>query len=421
FQRSYEELGEGDTLLAYYPDPVKRYKAILRCIKKREDALLLEYVRDWEGPTFKEMKEDPVMRDLPMVRGLMIFSLKLLEQPELERLMALSPSLTSSALGLSETTIHEKVPATHTVTFHPSFGYEEFVEGLRPETDEEGTLRFAVAEGIFKRFCRDACNALLQKAGIGKTWTEGQGIPDLEHDEKARVRDIAPRVPFVMIIDEINRGDIPRIFGELITLLEADKRYAMENEVVTVLPYSKQPFAVPPNLLLVGTMNTADRSIALIDVALRRRFGFVEVMPDYALLRETFSNLPEDARSVADIAVRALEGLNQKITALYDRDHQVGHSYFLPLSGCGSREEATRALRIAWYHDIVPLLQEYFYDSGERLREVLGDAFVRADGDRFIDIATDLDDRAFLDALERIALPAGGQPSTGPDGDGNVP
>jgi 5-methylcytosine-specific restriction protein B len=135
------------------------------------------------------------------------------------------------------------------------------------------------------------------------------------------------------------------------------------NEVTVTLPYSEDEFGVPPNLYILGTMNTADRSIALLDLALRRRFTFMELEPNPSLLK-----------TVAGVDLRQLlTSLNERVTALLDRDHQIGHSYFMGLDGAAGADD----LRFAWYHRIVPLLHEYFYNDGERLKAVLGDKFVR--------------------------------------------
>ena len=177
--------------------------------------------------------------------------------------------------------------------------------------------------------------------------------------------------PYVLIIDEINRGNLSRIFGELITLLEPDKRRGAQNELSVRLPYSKRLFMVPPNLYVIGTMNTADRSIALIDVALRRRFEFEEMMPNVEVIRKRLSTSPEaDAGTTlsaeqVDLICYVFEILNRRITVLLDRDHQVGHSYLL---------EATSMDRLhhVLYRRVFPLLQEYFYNDREKLRRLLG-------------------------------------------------
>ncbi len=178
--------------------------------------------------------------------------------------------------------------------------------------------------------------------------------------------------PYVLIIDEINRGNISRIFGELITLLEPDKRRGALNEVSVRLPYSQQQFTVPPNLYVIGTMNTADRSIALIDVALRRRFEFEELMPSVRVMRDILSTKSSEdpgaelSTDQINLMCHVFEVLNRRITVRLDRDHQIGHSYFLDAT---SMERLHRAL----YGRVFPLLQEYFYNDWDSLRLVLGE------------------------------------------------
>jgi len=308
------------------------------------------------------------------------------------------------------------------VTFHPAFSYEDFVEGIKPETYEDPEtgkkeLLFKVEEGIFKRMARDAYNALLAWAGIQKEWTENSGVPSLDEEEKklitTKLKTDSENVPkFYLIIDEINRGDIPKIFGELITLLETDKRLFMEHETTTTLPYSKKRFGVPPNLYIIGTMNTSDRSIALIDVALRRRFGFIEVMPDYDVIeKHIIDRANEDVKPLAEDALKALEVLNRRIRREFDRDHQIGHSYYLRLQKhLENKEEFMEELKMTWFHEILPLLQEYFYDSPEKLRRVLKStnlavSFLKTDDSE--DIAEfrsedEFDNETFLQALKSL-------------------
>jgi len=184
-----------------------------------------------------------------------------------------------------------------------------------------------------------------------------------------------PGNQYVLVIDEINRGNIAKIFGELMTLIEADKR----GEMVVELPYSKDDFQVPVNLAIIGTMNTADRSIALLDVALRRRFAFLELLPEPELLDLiTVSVAEEDALNMG----ACLRKMNQRIAELRGTDYQVGHSYFLPLLGISSEAGKLVCLDDIWNYQIVPLLKEYFYSQADLLHQVLPCFFSQDDGEQ---------------------------------------
>ncbi|WP_236340407.1 AAA family ATPase [Paenibacillus plantiphilus] len=168
---------------------------------------------------------------------------------------------------------------------------------------------------------------------------------------------------YVFIIDEINRGNISKIFGELITLIEPTKRIGMPEEIMLKLPYSQDLFGVPNNVYLLATMNSADRSIARLDTALRRRFSFAEMMPDPSTLASIVVN-----GELLNIA-KMLEALNKRIEVLYDREHTIGHAYFFELY----KEPTLEKLGHLFEHTIIPLLQEYFYDNYEKIRLVLSD------------------------------------------------
>lgn len=364
-------------------------------------------------------------------------------------------------------------------TFHQSFGYEDFIEGIRPEMDRDSAAaRFVVRDGVFKEIANDALFACLErvpqidgKHGFEPSWhalleriseTGELAIPGLKDatwvlsetsqgnlqainqetkkellcgrnalavvwarlrpqskvasmdvakalgrgahfgviaavynfmqslaplptpsaqstlpsDQTRSVADKAAIVqsyltlgdasgwrlredkafpPLVLVIDEINRGNISRIFGELITLIEDDKRHAGENALTVTLPVSREPFTVPPNLWLLGTMNTADKSLALLDVALRRRFEFEELAPDF----HKCAALPAGMKEV-------LTRLNERLELRKDRDHRIGHAFFTRVHDAAGFNEVFRG-------KVVPLLQEFFFNDAEGVRHVLGE------------------------------------------------
>ncbi|MCG6399333.1 AAA family ATPase [Vibrio fluvialis] len=174
---------------------------------------------------------------------------------------------------------------------------------------------------------------------------------------------------YVLVIDEINRGNISKIFGELITLIEPSKRKGASEALELVLPNSGKPFSVPDNLFLIGTMNTADRSLAMMDTALRRRFDFVEMMPKPEVFAETSKVKGIDLQ-------RLLRALNQRIEILYDREHTLGHAFFMPVKELvddGDEEQAFSALVSVFQNKIIPLLEEYFFEDWSKIRLVLAD------------------------------------------------
>ena len=226
------------------------------------------------------------------------------------------------------------------LTFHQSYSYEEFVEGIKPQirTDEEcSSISYEYNKGVFKEICQQA-----------------NSDPDNN---------------YLLIIDEINRGNISKIFGELITLIEINKRVmpngerifentvTKDEQLLVTLPYTKSKFGVPNNLYILGTMNTSDRSIASIDIALRRRFKFVEMMPNSDLVADFGCNFKE-----------IFEKLNTKIKILLDRDHQIGHSYFIETKYA---DADINILKEIWFSEILPLLNEYFYCDWEKLKLII--------------------------------------------------
>lgn len=213
------------------------------------------------------------------------------------------------------------------IQFHPSYSYEDFIEGIRPILTESAnsSIQFELKNGLFKEMCIEAKNEL--------------------------------NLNFVLIIDEINRGNLSKILGEVFSILE------YRNDEI-LLPYSLESFTIPENLYIIGTMNTADRSIALIDFALRRRFMFMELMPDYDFLKFWLLENGGDIE-LTELVTKALEGLNGKIIEELDKNHQIGHTYFMI-----SNLDYTKLL-ICWKHSIIPLLEEYFYRDDRKINQIL--------------------------------------------------
>jgi 5-methylcytosine-specific restriction protein B len=325
------------------------------------------------------------------------------------------------------------------ITFHQSYGYEEFVEGIKAKTDDNGDVRYEIVDGIFKQLCqktelkdennfnkiwdkliedilnnddgklvlytkqrkkkflvkvnknnnltlftgeKENAQGSLTKTDVLKTM-EGYKYPGWDGYYQGIIEYLKTKYNYIfnknidnsnknyiLIIDEINRGNISKIFGELITLIEPSKRIGATEEIKVKLPYSNETFGVPQNLYIIGTMNTADRSIAQIDTALRRRFEFVEMLPKPELLVDKNKNpIIIDGINVQKI----LEAINERIEYIHDREHTIGHSYFMPLKDEPTKAKLDEIFRV----NIIPLLAEYFYSDWQDLRFVLNNDFIK--------------------------------------------
>lgn len=350
-------------------------------------------------------------------------------------------------------------------TFHQSMSYEDFVEGIKPVTLETQKLGYEIEPGLFKQLAGLAMDNWLSAQTADKEQLsfdiaftrlqeEWEEKPEMKFSMKRagndftilgfnktsirfkkasggtnhtlsiatlaeyyyKKREIEPSglgiyypgileklnsykpssfvekyvKPFVLIIDEINRGNVSQIFGELITLIEPDKRAGMEEALEAVLPYSKEKFSVPPNLFIIGTMNTADRSVEALDTALRRRFTFKEMMPDVSVQGM--------GQIIGGISLTALlNTLNRRIELLLDRDHQIGHSFLMKVKDLNG-------LMQVFYHQIIPLLKEYFYGDFGKIGLVLEDGFVTADSGRRVFGKFNYDDRNLLEEKKRYSI-----------------
>ena len=243
------------------------------------------------------------------------------------------------------------------VTFHQNYSYEDFVEGIRPSLAKEGDLDYELRPGVFRKIVKAALDN--------------------------------PHCRFVLIIDEINRGNIPKILGDLITLIEPSRRLGQDNETTVTLPYSGDSFGVPENLFIIGTMNTADRSILPLDIALRRRFDHVEMMPDpdHELITDYVDGI--DLRKM-------LKAINARISILLDRERQIGHTYLFNV-------KSVESLASIFKTAILPLLLEYFYDDWSKVKKVLGKAgFIKKSSNKkFVDDLKE-EDSTDSDIYERI-------------------
>jgi 5-methylcytosine-specific restriction protein B len=339
-KRNYEKLQVGDLVIGYLAAPEKRIVALARIShglqpnRKGELEIGIEPVTPIDGGlTWDELLQDPILSKSEPIRFNNQGTLFSLSPEEADHLL--------EQLAERDRRVEPHVSATDGVgqltflTFHPSYSYEDFVEGFRPVEVGSGPLTVRLEDGVFKRICRAA----------------------LANPDK----------PYLVLIDEINRANLAKVFGELITLLEKDKR-----GLRVTLPQSKEGFVIPDNVYLLGTMNTADRSIKLMDAALRRRFAFLELMPRLDLLQGG----KVEGLELDDF----LEELNRRIAAREGREKQIGHAFLLGPDGepIAEPEEFARRFR----QEILPLLQEYCYDDYGALAEYLGERIVKRDARR---------------------------------------
>ncbi|BFU45750.1 AAA family ATPase [Krasilnikovia sp. MM14-A1004] len=323
---NYTRIRAGDLIFCYEASPVKRIVGFAQVaqvnLDRTEPVTLRPVSRVIDGPTWAQISEDPRLAASEPVTNRSQGTLFALTADEAHRLADLTAE-TDSDIDAAVAGRREVGLLTQ-VTFHPSYGYEDFIEGFKPFPSPTGGLNLRLVDGIFKRVCRTA-------------------LTD-------------PQKPYLVVVDEINRGNIPKIFGELITLLESDKR-----GLEVRLPQSGEAFAVPANVYVLGTMNTADRSIRLLDAALRRRFAFHELLPDDELLEGAYVG----KLHLADL----LSTLNDRVRTEIGRDRQIGHAFLLrdgrPVA---TEEDLAAAIRA----DVIPLLQEYAYDDYGLLGRLLG-------------------------------------------------
>jgi 5-methylcytosine-specific restriction protein B len=345
-QRNYPRVRAGDLVVGYESAPTQRVVALARVTGEYDpggpptEALTLESVAPVrQGLSWRELHTDNVLATSEPVRFRCQGSLFALNTVEADHLLARLVERDSS-LGLYAQATVQRLTW---VTFHPSYTYEDFVEGFRPQqSGAAGGLELVLTDGVFKQVCATA-----------------SADPDRE---------------YLIIIDEINRGNVPKVFGELISLIEMDKR-----GLNVRLPQSGEDFAVPPNLFIIGTMNTADRSIHLLDTALRRRFAFVELLPDPDLLA---------GATVGPLALDVfLEMLNERVRERIGREKQVGHALFF--DGVGRLIDTPEQFAGVFRHELLPQLQEYVYDDYRDLAALLGPGVIDIENQRLLDVVGD--------------------------------
>lgn len=337
---NYQEARVGDLVVGYQATPDKRIVALARVQSSvgpaddGEDRIWFEPVcRVEDGLTWAELQSDETLAASEPMTLRMQGTLFRLEPHEtthlLTRLAERDPALQRVLAARDEPT-----PSLTRVTFHPTYTYEDFVEGYKPVEGGSG-LDLRLRDGIFKRICRTAAND--------------------------------PDQSYVLLVDEINRGNVPKIFGELITLLEKDKR-----GVTVTLPQSGEEFSVPDNVYLIGTMNTADRSIHMLDAALRRRFAFLERLPDLTVL----AGGQVGSLKLDDF----LEELNRRIRERVGREKQIGHALFL--DGQGEPISSTEVFALVFRFELLPLVQEYTFGDYSDLQHFFGSEIIDAQEER---------------------------------------
>lgn len=323
----------------------KTRKTIIEAIRiiKTSEKLYLEYNENDYNDIQKNFKNYAKMPKLLIdnneliskIQNLAIPAENIAKAPAYEGyLKSLTENIFDKEKVIEKIQEYRAYPFIETVTFHPSYSYQDFVEGIGVETTEKSQVIYKAKDGIFKKICERAVEN--------------------------------PDYNYVLIIDEINRGDISSIFGELFTLLEDTKRQGENEELSINLPYSKdnngnpKKLLVPKNLYILATMNTVDKSIALIDVALRRRFEFIECLPEYDLI---------ELKSFEDFDVsKFLKIVNERISILKNEHYQIGHSYFINLKSFDDFKNIMKK-------KIIPLLQEYFYDDWQSICAVLNQSY----------------------------------------------
>lgn len=284
-----------------------------------------------------------------------LYAVAIIEERPLEELKAEDPAAVRERFAA-----YRQQGLIEFTTFHQSYSYEDFIEGIRPVIEDDGTetegkLAYRVEDGIFKRFCQQAETETFAEA-LREDLSVFAGLAVNPSPVRRQNR--------VFIIDEINRGNIAGIFGELITLIEPTKRLGAAEALKVRLPYSRTEFGVPDNVYILGTMNTADRSLTALDIALRRRFAFERVAPEPELLASML--LGDSGYTVADL----LRTMNRRIAVLIDQEHCIGHAPFMKLP---QGEVAVDALADIFRHAILPLLEEYFFEDWQKIRLVFND------------------------------------------------